>query len=96
VQCLECSEDINVGTAGPAGLSQNTGKGKCQKTKESKEKAVKGSKMRTLFDVGVKKGKGIPQEPALPKASLSTRKPLAVPLPIMVHPSQGHSNKAVQ
>ena len=54
-RCPECGEDINVGTAGPAGLSQHTGKSKCKKNVERKKKQQKEGKMRTLFDIGVKK-----------------------------------------
>ena len=53
--CPECGEDINVGTAGPAGLSQHTDKSKCKKNVERKKKQQKEGKMRTLFDIGVKK-----------------------------------------
>ena len=86
--CPECDEDINVGTAGPASLSQHTGKSKCEKTKEMKKKLEKGGRTQTLFDVGMKKAKDILQQPAQPKAS-SSRNSLSVPLPIIptVHPS---------
>ena len=53
--------------------------------------------MRTLFDVGVKKVNVVPQEPAMPEASSSTRKRLASPLPIIIHPSRGSaSNDALR
>ena len=53
--------------------------------------------MRTVFDVGVKKVNGIPQEPAMQEASSSTRKHLASPLPIIPHPSRGSaSNDALR
>ena len=45
--------------------------------------------MRTLFDVGVKKVNVVPQEPTMPEASSSTRKRLAPPLPIIIHPLPG-------
>ena len=87
-RCTECGEDINVGTAGPAGLSQHTGKSRCRKNIENKKKQEKQSKIRTLFDVGVKKGKDIPQGPVMPEVSSSTRKALVSPLPIIVYPSK--------
>ena len=51
----QCGEDIDVGTAGPDGLSQHMGKSKCKKNVERKKKQQKEGKMRTLFDIGVKK-----------------------------------------
>ena len=36
--CPECGKDFNVGTAGPAGLSQHTGKSKCRKKEETAER----------------------------------------------------------
>lgn len=53
----DCDEKVSVqvGTAGPANLSQRMGRSKCQKTKERKEKLEGKGKMRTLFDVGMKK-----------------------------------------
>ena len=53
--CPECNEEVNVGTAGPAGLVQHTGKSKCEKTKEMKKKQEKEGKnrIRTLFEVGI-------------------------------------------
>jgi len=44
VCCPECGEDVNVGTAGPAGLSQHTGKSKCKKNVERKKKQQKEGK----------------------------------------------------
>jgi len=43
-RCPECGEDINVGTAVPAGLSQHTGKSKCKKSVERRKKQQKGGK----------------------------------------------------
>ena len=43
--CTECGEDINVGTAGPAGLSQHTGERKCRKNIENKKKQEKQGKI---------------------------------------------------
>ena len=60
-----------------------------------KKKLEKGGKIQTLFEVGVKKAKDVPQLP-VPKASASTRKPLAVPLPIIVHPTQFNSSEVMQ
>jgi len=95
--CSECGEDINVGTAGLAGLSQHMGKSKCQKNIENKKKKEKQGMIQTLFNVGVvKKGKDIPQDPLMPEASSSTRKALASPLPIIVYPSKGSSGNAPQ
>ena len=34
----KCSEDINVGTVGPPGVSQHTGKSKCQKNIKNKKR----------------------------------------------------------
>jgi len=42
--CPECGEDVNVGTAVPAGLSQHTGKSKCKKNVERKKKQQKEGK----------------------------------------------------
>jgi len=95
--CSECGEDINVGTAGLAGLSQHMGKSKCRKNIENKKKKEKQGTIRTLFNVGVvKKGKDIPQDPLMPEASSSTRKALASPLPIIIYPSKGSSSNAPQ
>jgi hypothetical protein len=93
-RCLECGEDINIGTAGPAGLSQNTGKSKCKKNIKNKKKQEKQGKIRTLFDVGVKKGKDVSQEVVMTEASSSTRKALASPLPVTVYPSTASSSNA--
>ena len=79
-RCPECGEDVIVGTAGPAGLCQHTGKSKCKKNVERKKKQEKEGKMRTLFNIGVKKVNVVPQEPAMPEASSSLR---ALPLPII-------------
>ena len=54
--CPESGEDINVGTAGTAGLSQHMGNSKCKKNVEWEKKQQKEGKMWTLFDrIGVKK-----------------------------------------
>ena len=39
-----------AGSAGPAGVSQHTGKSKCTKNVERKKKQEKEGKMRTLYD----------------------------------------------
>jgi len=97
-RCPECNEEVNVGTAGPAGLREHTGKSKCKQTKEMKKKLTKEGKtrIRTLFEVGVKKAKDVPQLPVQPTASASTRERLAVPLPIIVHPTQVNSSEVAQ
>ena len=91
-RCTECGKDINGGTVGPAGLSQHMGKSKCWKNIENKKKQEKQGKIRTLFDIGVKKGKDIPQGPVILEVSSSTRKALASPLPIFVYPSKAPSS----
>ena len=54
MQCPECSEDVHVGTAGPAGLAQHQGKGPCREAREKKDAQ---KKTRKLFDFGWKKRK---------------------------------------
>ena len=90
--CPKCGEDVDVGTVGPAGLSQHTGKSKCKKNVEGKKKQEKEGKMWTLFNVGVKKVNVVPQEPAMLEASSSMRKYLASPLPIIIYPLQGSAS----
>ena len=74
------------------------GKSKCEKTKEMKKKLEKGGKtwIRTLFEVRVKKAKDVPQLPVQPEVSASTRKHLAVPLPVIIHPTRVNSSEVVQ
>ena len=71
---------------------QHTDKCKCEKTKEIKNKLDKQDKIWTLFDIRVKKV----QQPTQPMASLSTRKTLAIPLPIIIQSSKNHSTRDVQ
>jgi len=52
VKCPECDEEVQVGTAGPAGIVQHQGKKACIKASEAKKQK---GKVRTLFQVGVKK-----------------------------------------
>ena len=49
-RCPKCGEDVIVGTAGPAGVSQHTGKSKCKKNVERKKKQEKEGKMGTLYN----------------------------------------------
>ena len=57
VKCPECNEDIQVGTAGPAGIIQHQGKKPCIKAREAKKEK---GRLRTLFQVGVKKVQILP------------------------------------
>jgi len=55
VRCLECDEDVCVGTAGPAGIVQHQGKKPCKKARANEEKG----KLRTLFAAEVRKVKAM-------------------------------------
>jgi hypothetical protein len=84
VECPLCKEMIPVGYAGPIGLAQHQGRKKCMATCERKQKEKKKGKIRTLFEVGVKKTSDI--------ASSSTTTPLPSSInhhipPIIVHPT---------
>ena len=61
VRCPECDEDVSVGTAGPAGIIQHQGKKPCKKARQAKEEK---GKIRTLFQLGVKKVKALLLETA--------------------------------
>ena len=54
-RCPEWGEDINVGTAGPAGLSQHTGKCKCKKNVERKKKHQKEARCEHCSTLGWRK-----------------------------------------
>ena len=61
--------------------------------KKKQEKEGK-NRIRTLFEVGMKKAKDIPLLPTQPEASASkTRHPLSVPSPVIIHPSQLQAEK---
>ena len=57
MKCPECDENIQVGTAGPAGIIQHQGKKPCIKARKAKKE--KGW-LQTLFQVGVKKVQILP------------------------------------
>jgi len=61
--------------------------------KKKQEKEGK-NRIRTLFEVGMKKAKDTPLLPTQPEASASkTRHPLSVPSPVIIHPSQLQADK---
>ena len=85
MQCPECSEDVHVGTAGPAGLAQHQGKGPCREAREKKDAQ---KKTRKLFDFGWKKRKDNDEATNMPsfgESSGSTSR-LPIPAPVMVVP----------
>ena len=75
-----------------AGLNQHTGKSTCWKNIKNRNEQEKQGKIQTLFDIGVKKGKDILQGLVMLEVSLSKRKGLASPLPIIVYPSKAPSS----
>ncbi|KAF8152655.1 hypothetical protein B0H34DRAFT_677940 [Crassisporium funariophilum] len=48
VRCPKCNEDVQVGTAGPAGIIQHQGKKSCQKARQAKKDK---GKLWTLFQL---------------------------------------------
>jgi len=80
VVCPSCGEDVCIETAGPASLAQHEGKGPCHKA-QAKENQQK--KIRTLFDVGLKKARDVLPSMS-PTGGLSSRNSLKGPPPIVV------------
>jgi hypothetical protein len=87
MECPLCKEMIPVGYAGPIGLAQHQGKKKCKATCEMNQKA---KKIRTLFDVGIKKTSNIATSSSAPlPGSINHHVP-----PIIVHPLDSDVNHA--
>ena len=98
VQCSECDQDIKVGYAGPKGIKQHQGSKRCRKTvaknERSKKRLEKQLKIRTLFDVGVRKIDGGSAKGSAPhqQSNPSTSDGLIVVQPVLtgsVNPSEG-------
>jgi hypothetical protein len=83
VLCPECGTNVQVGTAGPAGLEQHQGKGLCRDARQKREQQ---KKTRTLFDFGLKKGKDAAASNPPVAGSSSSKSQLTFPAPIVVQP----------
>ncbi|KIJ98862.1 hypothetical protein K443DRAFT_8880 [Laccaria amethystina LaAM-08-1] len=90
VLCPECGTNVQVGTAGPAGLEQHQGKGLCRDARQKREQQ---KKTRTLFDFGLKKGKDAAASNPPVAGSSSSKSQLTFPAPIVVQPPPGPSRQ---
>ena len=72
VECPECREMIQVGRAGPLGITQHQGKKKCQATKKGKAAEVAAGRQPTLFSLGFSRANRQPQSRHANEASVSS------------------------
>ena len=71
-ECPECCEMIQVGRAGPLGITQHQGKKKCQATKKAKEAEVAAGRQSTLFSLGFSRATRQPQYRHVNEASVAS------------------------